>query len=158
MEGYDVAQICLNGHVISAMAYGYPQFKKDFCNKCGEKTIMACQKCNLPIKGEYHVPGFVGSSKYNIPRFCEGCGKPYPWIDTKLQAAFELIDLMDSLNEDELKDFKISVEDLVRESTKVAVAKVKVKRYMTRVDNDVSKGLSDLLKDILSEKTRSAIE
>lgn len=155
MDGYDIAQICLNGHVIASTAGSSPQFRKNRCNICGEETIMHCKSCKSPIKGYYHVSGFLDfKMSYNQPRFCESCGKPFPWIETKIEVANQLID---SLNDDEKLDFKDSIRELVKETSKVAVAKVKVKRYLTKVDSDLSDGLNDVLKETLSEKIKKSL-
>ena len=45
MGYYDIAQICLNGHVITEKARGAPEFAQKFCKKCGESTITECQSC-----------------------------------------------------------------------------------------------------------------
>lgn len=158
MDGYDIAQICLNGHIIASTAGSSPQFQKKRCDSCGEATIMNCQHCKDKIKGYYHVSGlFDAEMHYDIPRFCENCGKPYPWIETKLETAMELIDLMDNLKKEEQKDLKESIEELVRETSKVPVAKVKLKRYIKRVDSDISDGLLDVLRDTLSDKLKDSI-
>ena len=158
MDGYDIAQICLNGHVIASTAGSSPQFRKNRCDICGEETIMNCPNCNDPIKGYYHVSGFLDTQMhYDLPRFCENCGKPYPWIEAKLKVAHELVDLMDTLKQEEKADLKISIEELVRDSSKVPVAKVKLNRYISQVYSDISDGLIDILRDTLREKLKNSI-
>lgn len=157
MAGHDIAQICLNGHVIASIAGSSPQFRKNRCDTCGEETIMTCKSCKTPIKGYYHVLGFIDfNMSYSRPRFCENCGKPFPWIETKIDVANQLIDLMDSINKDEKLDFKDSISELVKETSKVPIAKVKVNRYLTKVDSDLSDGLLDVLKETLSEKIKKS--
>jgi hypothetical protein len=157
MEGYDVAQICVNGHVISSMAGSNVQYRQEHCNKCGAKTIMSCQKCNKPINGYHHVPGVIGFFDYNAPRFCEYCGEAFPWIKSKIESSKELVDLMDSLTVQEKDDLKESIEDLVRETSKVPVAKVKLKKYLAKVDSGISDGIKDILKDTLSDEIKKDI-
>ena len=53
---YDIAQICINGHVINSMSKSHPEHNKKFCDKCGAPTITNCPKCNTPIRGHYHAP------------------------------------------------------------------------------------------------------
>jgi hypothetical protein len=36
-EGYNVMQVCLNGHRITDAAATYPHDRKQFCDACGEK-------------------------------------------------------------------------------------------------------------------------
>jgi hypothetical protein len=38
-EGWDVAQVCLNGHIITMYAKTMPKYSEEFCGKCGEKTV-----------------------------------------------------------------------------------------------------------------------
>ena len=52
---------------------------------------MSCKNCSLPIRGCRYVSGayrtrheFFPSS---VPAFCEGCGKAYPWTESRLDAA-----------------------------------------------------------------------
>ncbi len=77
---YDTQQVCLNGHQITECYNRYPQHRKDYCEKCGAQTIFKCPGCSTEIKGDYHVDGVIGSSRTNVPDFCEKCGKPFPWF------------------------------------------------------------------------------
>jgi hypothetical protein len=90
LSSYDTAQICMNGHVVTAYAASSPNRRQDFCSFCGEKTIMSCQNCNNAILGEDHeslIPIFCK------PSYCIKCGKPYPWTQSSIEAAKELIEL-----------------------------------------------------------------
>ena len=40
--GYDVRQVCLNGHEINCFAESKPRRNKDYCDRCGEPTITDC--------------------------------------------------------------------------------------------------------------------
>ena len=157
MGSYDVAQICMNGHVITSMAGLYPENKKDFCIQCGEKTIMNCQNCDSPIKGYHDVPGVISFSEYVKPKYCENCGKPYPWTILLSDAAKELIELTDALNQEEKSDLQNSIDDLVRESPTTIVAQAKYKKYMGKVGGEIAKGLKDILVEVVSETVKKAI-
>lgn len=154
---YDIAQVCLNGHTITGMARDHPEYKHDRCEDCGEKTICNCQKCNEPIQGYYHTD-VIGIFEYTPPRFCQKCGAPFPWIETKTETSKEIVDLMDTLNQQEKDDLKSSIDELVRETAKVAIAKVKLKKYLKKVDSDLSDGLKEVLVDILSEELSESIK
>lgn len=45
-------QVCLNGHQITDSYNRSHTSRKDFCDKCGEKTIVFCPNCNekVPLK------------------------------------------------------------------------------------------------------------
>lgn len=90
-DGYDVAQICENGHHTNWQTQDEPLKNMDHCPRCGAATIMSCKNCSLPIRGCRYVSGayrtrheFFPSS---VPAFCEGCGKAYPWTESRLDAA-----------------------------------------------------------------------
>src|SRR5438105_3047900 len=83
---YDVAQICRNGHVVNDSAKQSPQHSTAFCERCGQPTITQCENCHLDIRGDYHIPNVFGGS-YDRPAFCIGCGSPYPWTVSAIQAA-----------------------------------------------------------------------
>lgn len=81
-EWYDIAQICLKGHIINFKAKSKPERNVEYCNKCGSQTIMKCQHCKTPIKGYHHKPRRIRPIPKEPPRFCHKCGKPYPWADS----------------------------------------------------------------------------
>jgi hypothetical protein len=84
MGYYDVQQVCLNGHQIIANYNRSPEFRKNFCSSCGEKTIHQCPECSQPIRGEYHVDGVVAIGHTTaVPTHCENCGRPFPWTSRK---------------------------------------------------------------------------
>jgi REase_DpnII-MboI/Uncharacterized protein conserved in bacteria (DUF2321) len=77
----DVMQVCLDGHVINDSYHKYPDCNKDFCDKCGAKTITSCPKCSHPIPGDMQDTGVVmlGGFRENAPDFCQYCGEKFPW-------------------------------------------------------------------------------
>ena len=86
MSYYDVMQVCVKGHQITARYDDYPELRQDFCKKCGSPTIFACPKCKEPIRGEYNVPGVAAIGfEVPVPEFCHKCGESYPWTKTNHQ-------------------------------------------------------------------------
>src|ERR1035437_5184519 len=93
---YDVAQICSNGHVVNTYAIAFSQHNSNFCPKCGAATMMKRPGCGTQIRGQYDVPGIVSlSSSYKEPGFCHACGQPYPWTESRIQSARDLIEIED---------------------------------------------------------------
>jgi hypothetical protein len=80
---YDTQQVCENGHQITDSYHDRPQHRRDFCEKCGKKTIYTCQKCGAEIKGEYNIPGAAIGGGTPVPEHCHKCGTPYPWAGKK---------------------------------------------------------------------------
>jgi hypothetical protein len=157
-EGYDVAQICLNGHVINSMAATSRSHNKNFCDECGAATITECKHCQSRIKGKYHLPGVVSLCfDFNAPKFCDNCGNMNPWTETQLQVTKELIELAEQLNESEKNELAVNIEELVKESPKVPIAQIKVKKLLSKVDNNISQSIHDALSEIISETIQQNI-
>ena len=99
---YDVAQICLNGHVTNDGIQQFPQGNKKFCPKCGEATTIACPNCGHPIRGDYISDlVVVMGHHYRAPAYCENCGKPYPWTERTKTAAEQLAKQLPGLSDAE---------------------------------------------------------
>ena len=155
MGQYGNAQICLNGHVITSIG-GDPEFLTKFCSDCGSATIMNCQHCSKPIKGLYMGDSF-GFSKYDKPSFCDNCGQTYPWTKSGKEAASQLIDFAEQLNQQEKDDLKLSIDDLIKDTPKTALAQVKFKKYALKAGGEITKGLKDVLVDLVSETVKKSI-
>jgi hypothetical protein len=79
MVWQDTALICLKGHVVNDSMSAYPHHNREYCQKCGSKTISECPSCSKNIPGEMHYESIVGFGRMEAPACCVGCGKPYPW-------------------------------------------------------------------------------
>jgi hypothetical protein len=154
-EGYDIAQICLNGHLINSSVRNLPEDNQPFCDECGESTITECQECKSPIRG--YCWGTMSLSPYIIPKFCLNCGKPFEWTNRKLNAAKELASISEGFSESEIIDFQNSIDSLVRNAPNVEVAKVKYKRYAIKAGKGIAQGIRDILVDIVSESIKKTI-
>ncbi len=152
---YDTAQICTNGHMITSMFISSPQFRKNFCDKCGAATITNCQSCNSPIRGSYHG-GSIFSS-YTPPSFCSECGKPYPWTEATVKAAKELADELDKLSLEEREMLKKSIDDIIRDTPQTTVAATRFKKITAKAGKAAVDGFRDILVDVLSETAKKII-
>lgn len=155
MGSYDIAQICLNGHVANSSFQDFPQHNQKFCEQCGQPTITECSNCKSSIKGYYRDGSLF--SEYVVPKFCDNCGKPYEWTERKLNAAKELASLSEGFSETEMLDFKNSIDNLVQNSPNVEVAKVKYKKYAIKAGKGIAQGIRDILVDIVSESVKKTI-
>ncbi|MBU6455767.1 MAG: DUF2321 domain-containing protein [Cyanobacteria bacterium REEB67] len=75
---YNVAQICEKGHLITDRASQYPYKMKDFCDKCGRKTLLQCTSCRSPIPG-VALTALPTMYTMPVPSNCTKCGKAFPW-------------------------------------------------------------------------------
>ena len=105
-EGYDVQQVCINGHQISDSICAYPQHKKDFCDKCGAKTIFKCEKCRKDIQGHYHIDGVITTRSAKVPSHCNSCGYPFPWTEAQQQKAVNAAIKTEPSKEDQIELIK----------------------------------------------------
>jgi hypothetical protein len=152
--GYDVAQICLNGHKINASARRMPQLCKSHCDRCGEKTIVQCPACNTPIRG--FLVGLVSSS-YDVPLYCPQCGKPYPWTESKKAAALELFLLESGADDKEAAEFEKDLDDIVRDTARAPVAASRFRRAMTKLGAPIANGIRDIVVELVSESVKKII-
>jgi len=158
LEGYDTAQVCLNGHMINSSAQSLPQHNSPFCDKCGAKTITQCPKCNTRIPGYYHVPGVVGFLGEDKPRnYCHQCGAAYPWIESRLSAAREYIRELDRLNENEKGLLSRSLDDLVRDTPSTAISVMRFKQLTAKAGAVAIDGLKTILVEIVVEAAKRQV-
>src|SRR5262249_35658910 len=120
-RAYDIAQICLNGHVINDRAFTQPNLNQDHCQHCGEPTITKCKSCASEIRGRY-VGGPAIHGQFVAPSYCWKCGHPYPWTQRRLQAAKQLADELDELDETDREKLKASLDDLAKNSPAAEIA------------------------------------
>jgi len=158
-RGFDFAQFCLNGHLVNSASTIHPQLNQNFCHKCGAKTITTCQRCNNPIKGDdrnvaKHVPG---NNTLEIPLFCMDCGAPFPWTESKLGAARELVYEVGGLTDQEKEIFYKSIEDIAQETPRIHVAVVRFQKYIAKTGAVIGGAIRDIVVDIASETAKKLL-
>lgn len=132
MGHYRIAQICLNGHCITDSFDAYPEHGQHFCDKCGAATITACPSCGANIRGDYYAPGvLIVGGHYQVPAYCYSCGKPYPWTQSAIESAVELIQEEEELDATQKEKLASSLPDIISETPKTQVAVVRFKKAMS---------------------------
>jgi hypothetical protein len=158
-QGYDIAQICINGHYITDRYDSRPEFRKKFCKKCGQPTIHECQECKSPIQGYFHRPNVTSLLSYPPPpAFCHECGEPYPWTTAKIEAAREYVDELEELDIQEKASFKISIDEIAKDTPKGEVAIKRISKLMKKLSGDAYKQMKQILVEISSETLKKLIE
>jgi hypothetical protein len=155
---YDIAQICPNGHVANSMSSKSPEHNREFCERCGEKTITVCPACKNSIRGYCCVPGFIDVSTYKPAAYCDKCGKAFPWTERAIEAAISMVAESDELNETEQKQFASSVGEVTRDTPKAALAATRIVRSLGKMSRPVGKAIRDILVDVASETAKKIIE
>jgi hypothetical protein len=156
-EGYDTAQICPNGHTANDSMINSPEFNKEFCEICGEKTLSTCPKCNAGIRGSYWSPGIVSVHKYHPPNHCRACGAPFPWTQRAIEAAIALSVESGGLQGEDADKFAAAVKDLVIESPQTPLAASRFKKLVAKAGKETAGAIRDVLVDIVSETAKKTI-
>ncbi len=154
---YDIAQVCRNGHTVTSGIAFSPEMQADYCKACAAATLTACEACQTPIRGHYHVPGVFGTGAYTPPSFCHGCGRPYPWTAARLAAAKVLVAEQEELTAAERQQLDESIEDLVRDTPMAPVAAIRFRRLMAKVAPAPREAFKILLVEVVAEAARKLI-
>lgn len=157
MEGYDIAQICLNGHVITGMAASSPQFLQSFCDKCGEPTITDCPSCKAHIRGYYHCPGVISLPESVAPGYCHNCGKAYPWTERKITAAIQMAAEFGGLDEKDVVQLTESLRDITKDTASTPLSASRIKRLLGKMASGTASAVRDIVVDISSEAAKKII-
>lgn len=152
---FGVAQICLNGHPVTGELDRFPEKAEKYCTYCGAQTITDCPQCQTRIRGKQSGGGFMYSSGYRAPNNCHECGKPYPWIEAKLEAARELA--AEELEPDDAQVLGDALPDLVANTPKTPVAAGRVKRILNKVGPAAGEGFKEILIGVIAETAKRAI-
>jgi hypothetical protein len=154
-QRYSSAQICLNGHLITDILSISPHQHEEHCHVCGKRTITACETCGSAIRGQ-ELDGFYDDD-YSPPSYCHNCGSAYPWTAAKLQAAKELAEELDDLTPDERDKLKGTLDDLVADTPRTALAATRFKKLTAKAGSAIAEGFRQILVDVVSESAKKMI-
>lgn len=155
---HEVALACLNGHLLNVITSPTLPLGVRFCKICGAELVTQCQECGASIT-EFRAPAPGISVPFGrlLPAFCHSCGQPYPWTQSKLAAAQDLIEELAAIEPHEREILKKSLDDLVRETPHMPVAETRFKRLVAKAGAGAADTLKALLVDVLSEAAKRAI-
>lgn len=149
-EGHDVAQICLNGHVINSSHVRMPEFSADHCKDCGAETITQCPSCNADIRGSYWSPGIISFDTFDAPKYCVGCGGPYPWTSARLSAAQELAGELDGLSDEDRELLKLSLLEIAINGPRTELGASRVKRLLLQAGQGAGSAIYSVVMEFAS--------
>ena len=127
---YDVAQVCLNGHVVNERSKKFPKHNTDYCADCGAKTTTTCHECDGKIRGAFDSP-VINPPPIITPSYCTKCGKPYPWMQDKIDAFRKLVDLS-PLDEGDKKVLSNGVEHIISDTPKTKLTCARFVRIISK--------------------------
>jgi len=151
---YDTAQICSNGHVVTADIQRLKGAGMEkFCSRCGASTITQCE-CGQSIRGRYWITSRE-IPPYRRPAFCLECGRAFPWTQIAIEAAREYATAVEL--EADQREFADLIENLVRDNPRTVVSAARVKQLLEKAGPAVSEGFQKILVDVISESVKKAI-
>ena len=172
----EVAQICLNGDLITDNFNKNQWERSEHCPKCGASTITKCPHCQTPIKGCHRVIKTRTTSinvishestyatydekveKYNIPAYCQHCGEPFPWTQTAIESASKIIDEeMNELNGEEKSNFKTGLPDIIAQTLRTTLAATRIDKYLGKVKPIAKESFKQIFYRIAAEGAKILI-
>ncbi|MBX9865018.1 MAG: DUF2321 domain-containing protein [Hyphomicrobium sp.] len=159
MGHFDIGQVCLNGHEITGNYKPGSEFAEDYCSRCGAKTITQCPKCQTSIKGYFdYEGGVIAIPTFDVPAYCYKCGEPFPWISRAIQAAKELTDEIEGLNETERIKAGESLVEITKDTAQTEVAIVRIKKLLAKAGPVIGDGLKQIILSIATEAAKKQME
>lgn len=150
-ESYYTALVCPNGHVTTSILELSPEDDQPYCSECGKETIRACPSCGAPIHGS---PGGSVVVGYDLPKYCHGCGAPYPWTAAALAAGHELAEILEGLAPAERQTLVASFDDLTRDTPRTAVAVLRTKALLGRLTREGATALRQILMTVATDEVK----
>lgn len=145
--------VCVNGHMIFSRTHIQ---EPEFCEICGSKMIDKCPYCQSVImEWNYGKMIVVGDPEYTRASYCKHCGKPYPWTQSAVESAKELIEEEDELDEIQRNKLLSSLPDIVSETPKTQVAVVRFKKALLTVGKFTAEGLRKFIIDFGCELAKN---
>ncbi len=149
-------QVCHSGHQITASMNAFPEEVKAFCPDCGEATLSACSSCSRNIRGfDWDGHGIRGPA---TPKFCEGCGQPFPWTVAQRAAALDLIDDADEVPEADKLRLREALRDVQTDGPRTAVGVSRIKKLIQQGSLTVGSSLYKIFIDVMSDAAKKHFE
>lgn len=154
-DKYHPAEICMEGHVKSAMA-DLTRDDRKFCKICGESIIEKCPNCGHQIDGTLRDDN-SSSVRYVTPKYCAFCGEAYPWTRTILEKGNEIIEGTDLSSQEKTK-IKASLESIARNAPGAQADALRLKEYIKRIGGQAGLMLKDIAVEMASEKVKDTLK
>jgi hypothetical protein len=143
--------ICLNGHVIRDLTSSPPRY----CGRCGAGVISSCPACGEEIRDSL-PEGVAVTYRGRAPAFCQECGKPYPWIEARLEEATKLID-MSEVPRAEKEALREDLGALTGDAPGSNVAAIRVKKFLAKASAETASALRSILVEVATEATKKML-
>lgn len=155
MREYDIALICLNGHVINSMLRASPEpgGTTKFCQECGSETVSTCPNCHTDIRG--HELGTLVF--YYAPKYCHNCGAPYFWTKKRIDALKQIASEEEKLSKEEREQLSLAIDDLIKDTPATDLAALRFKRLVAKISKEGWEAMKSILIDIATEAAKGKL-
>ena len=144
---FKTAQVCVNGHLRNTDTDTHAAKNEAFCSICGAKVISSCPRCNSPLRGTYYIskplyspslsnPKIKGyrdlkiSNTVDVSAYCYECGSPYPWTESRLKTAENIINMLDELTTEQKQQLVEFIPDIIIETPRSRYAALVYAKFM----------------------------
>lgn len=150
---YQSATICESGHILSKTTANISKY----CPKCGKVTYSVCPICKTPIRGYYYQNkyDFALPEHYELPYYCHACGSPYPWTETILRNAVELLALDSDLDDNSKELIKNAIPNLIVDTPDTPLAIAQYKSETSKAGEITRNCLTQLLINVVCEVAKA---
>ena len=139
MEQYDIAQICLNGHIRNSGIRCHPEKSEEYCSECGAETITRCPSCESDIKGgsisEMWTGEAVSQGLFSPPNHCIHCGKAYPWTESKIATAIQILMEFGNLGDEEKATIEKDINNIAKDIPEAELSARRLRRIWENCKN-----------------------
>lgn len=93
----------------------------------------------------------------SVPNFCHACGRPYEWTVRQVQAAKDLADEIEGIEDAEREKAKESFIDLTSDTPQTTVAAARIKKLMAKAGPAIGSGLREIVVSIATDAAKKSL-
>lgn len=153
---YDGMQVCVNGHRITAYATSQPEHCQNHCATCGARTITACESCNTPMRGHYHVDGVISLANTPVPKYCIACGQAFPWQQAAIENLKDVLEAGDMASAD-VDLVVLALPDVIHETPRTEGAALKLRKALGKLGKPTYDIAVKVITDLASETAKKTM-
>lgn len=157
MEIFDVAQICLHGHIVNDSTMSFPQDNSPVCKICGAKTITNCPVCGEPIQGALRTSERFDIPEYIEPAYCHHCGNLYPWSVEKIDTALDFFIDHKIITSEQKLQMKEMIVDLVEGTDNNKLSTLHVKSYLKSLSSGDVESVKGMIGGLLNDSAKQSM-
>jgi len=94
---------------------------------------------------------------FGAPAFCPECGKSFPWTERSVEAAKELADEIEEIDEAEREKAKASFIALASDTPQTTVAATRVKKLIAKAGPIIGSGIRDIVVSIATDAAKKTM-